>query len=198
MLDDIPLSSKIKKQSALLIIPILSLIYPTIKHPIDFRGRIEKEPVQVTKTYSRTLAVAQSDILLTTEHTPEPEPEKKAPVVQKKVKPRVATQAAADVQEGSARQVSVSAYCSVPSQTSGDPFITASGQHVSEEIISTNSLPFGTKVSFPDIPSLAGKVFVVGDRMSKRYWNHADIWMPTCEQAVQFGRRTSTMVVLSQ
>jgi 3D (Asp-Asp-Asp) domain-containing protein len=47
------------------------------------------------------------------------------------------------------------------------------------------------------IPELYGdKVFVVRDRMNSRYYNRADIWMETKEEARQFGIKRSVKMVI--
>lgn len=91
--------------------------------------------------------------------------------------------------------LTVTAYSSTVDQTDADPFTTASGAHVRDGIIAHNLLPFGTEVRFPDY--YGDKIFVVEDRMNARYGgNMADIWMPTREQAKQWGVRIVKMEVL--
>jgi 3D (Asp-Asp-Asp) domain-containing protein len=90
--------------------------------------------------------------------------------------------------------IAVTAYSSTPDQTSGDPFITASGTRVRDGIIAANFLPIGTKVRFPE--KFGNKIFVVEDRMSQRYWYHADIWMETREQAKEWGVKHITVEIL--
>ncbi len=85
------------------------------------------------------------------------------------------------------KTVQASAYNSVPGQTDSTPFITASGTHVRRGVVAANFLPIGTKVTFPDI--YGDEVFVVEDRMNKRYQNNVDIWMEDIGDARQFGRR---------
>lgn len=87
----------------------------------------------------------------------------------------------------------VSAYNSAPNQTDSTPCITASGLNVceraAEDIIATNylHLPFGTKVRFPEL--YGDKVFLVHDRMNRKYSNTMDIWMQDYDTARQFGRQ---------
>jgi 3D (Asp-Asp-Asp) domain-containing protein len=88
----------------------------------------------------------------------------------------------------------VTAYSSTPDQTDGDPFITASGKRVRDGIIAANFLPMYTKVRFPDI--YGNKVFVVEDRMNRRYYYRADIWMETRAQAKHFGLRNIRIEIL--
>ncbi|MDP2648008.1 MAG: hypothetical protein Q8P35_02095 [Candidatus Yanofskybacteria bacterium] len=90
--------------------------------------------------------------------------------------------------------VSLSGYSSTPDQTDDSPFITAKGTYVRDGIVAANFLPFGTAIK---IPSLYGdKIFVVEDRMNKRYWLNVDIWFPERETAKQLGRRTVAIEVL--
>ncbi len=81
--------------------------------------------------------------------------------------------------------VTVTAYSSTPDQTDDSPFITANGTWVHDGTLAANFLRFGTKVRFPDYSG--DKVYVVEDRMNQRYTYRADIWMPTREEAKQFG-----------
>jgi 3D (Asp-Asp-Asp) domain-containing protein len=94
--------------------------------------------------------------------------------------------------------VTLTAYSSTPDQTDDTPFVTAMNTPVREGVVAANFLPFGTKIK---IPKLFGeKVFVVEDRMNKRYSDpknpYLDIWYPDRELALRFGVRTATVVVL--
>lgn len=91
-------------------------------------------------------------------------------------------------------RVSVSAYSSDPWQTDDTPFITASGSHVRDGIIAANFLPFGTKVRFPHI--FGDKVFVVEDRMNKRYPYKMDVWMEHTSEARKFGVKYAEVQIL--
>lgn len=82
-------------------------------------------------------------------------------------------------------KVSMTAYSSTPGQTDSTPFITANGSHVRDGIVATNFLPFGTKVKIPEV--FGDKVFSVEDRMNARYYYKIDVWMPTYEEAKNFG-----------
>jgi 3D (Asp-Asp-Asp) domain-containing protein len=66
---------------------------------------------------------------------------------------------------------------------------------VRDGIIATNFLPFGTAVKIPEI--YGDKVFVVEDRMNKRYWQNIDIWFPDRETALEFGRKQIVIEVIS-
>lgn len=81
--------------------------------------------------------------------------------------------------------VPVSAYSSTPDQTDDSPFIMASGNHVYDGAVAANFIPLGTKVRFPDL--YGDKVFVVEDRMNKRYPYKMDVWMETRSEALKFG-----------
>lgn len=82
------------------------------------------------------------------------------------------------------------AYSSTPDQTNGDPFITASGQRVADGIVANNCLPFGTEVK------INGKLYRVQDRMAARYGcSSFDVWHPTRQSAIQFGRQTAIVEV---
>jgi 3D (Asp-Asp-Asp) domain-containing protein len=87
------------------------------------------------------------------------------------------------------RMVLMTAYNSEKAQTDDSPCTTATGfnvcKHGKEDTIAANFLKFGTKVK---IPALYGdKVFIVRDRMNKRYSNKVDIWMTSRTKALQFG-----------
>lgn len=91
--------------------------------------------------------------------------------------------------------VPVTAYSSTPEQTSGNPFITASGAHVADGTIAANFLAFGTKVRFPEYSG--DKIYTVQDRMSSRYWERADIWFANTWEARRFGVRNLTIEILN-
>lgn len=90
--------------------------------------------------------------------------------------------------------IPVTAYSSTPGQTSGNPFITASGSHVRDGVVAANFLPIGTKVRFPDY--YGNKVFIIEDRMHQRYWQKADIWMTSRQLAKDWGVRYTTIEIL--
>ncbi len=81
--------------------------------------------------------------------------------------------------------VTVTGYSSTYEETDDTPFITASGDFVSDGVVAANFLPLGTKIR---IPSLFGdKVFEVKDRMNERYFYRIDVWFPDKESALRFG-----------
>lgn len=85
-------------------------------------------------------------------------------------------------------QLTVTAYSSTPDQTSGNPFITASGERVRDGIIAYNHLPLGTKVRFPEV--FPEKNFVIKDRLPEGASTYlADMWVPTREEAKQWGAK---------
>jgi 3D (Asp-Asp-Asp) domain-containing protein len=92
-------------------------------------------------------------------------------------------------------EVWITAYASVPQETSDHPFITASGERVRDGIVAANFLPFGTEI---EIPSLFGdKVFTVEDRMNRKFSGRVDIWMPSVNDAIDFGIRHAQVVILN-
>jgi len=103
--------------------------------------------------------------------------------------------------DGSAREmvIVVTAYSSTKDQTDASPCTTANGynvcQHNTENVIAANFLPFGTRVTFPEV--FGEKEFIVQDRMHPRYHNRADIWMKSRVAAKQFGVKRMKMVVIA-
>ncbi|HBV33598.1 TPA: hypothetical protein DIC39_04010 [Patescibacteria group bacterium] len=91
-------------------------------------------------------------------------------------------------------RVTVSAYSSTVDQTDDTPFITASGEVVRDGIVAANWLPLGAHIRIPEV--YGDKVFVVEDRMNKRYSNRLDIWMPTRDDAKAWGLQYVTIEVL--
>ncbi len=89
--------------------------------------------------------------------------------------------------------IPVSAYNSLPNQTDSTPFHTADGTHVRDGLIAANFLPLDTRVRFPEL--YGDKVFIVKDRMNKRYNYKADIWMEHYDDAIQFGVHRTTIEI---
>jgi len=96
--------------------------------------------------------------------------------------------------------VVVTAYSSTPDQTDSTPCITANGHNLCTQheeqgegnTIAANFLRFGKQVRLPEF--FQDKVFVVRDRMNERYgYGRIDVWMPTREEAKQFGVRILEM-----
>jgi 3D (Asp-Asp-Asp) domain-containing protein len=93
--------------------------------------------------------------------------------------------------------VQVSAYNSEVAQTDASPFITANGTHVRDGIVAANHLPFNTALKFKNCGGIDGdKIFIVTDRMNKRYQNNVDIWMEQKTDAVKFGRRSCQIEII--
>ncbi len=100
------------------------------------------------------------------------------------------------MEEGIKRmQLHITAYSSTPDQTDDTPFITAAGTHVRDGIVATNALPMYTRVKIPEL--FGEKVFVVEDRMNRRFQDRMDIWMPDRASAQKFGINTAEVVVLN-
>ncbi len=90
------------------------------------------------------------------------------------------------------------AYNSDIYQCDDTPCITANGfnvcEHGIEDTIAANFLKFGTKVKIPD--HFGDRVFVVRDRMNRRYTNRVDIWMLEKQDAKQFGVKYGRIEIL--
>lgn len=81
--------------------------------------------------------------------------------------------------------VTTTAYSSTIDQTDDTPFITAKNTFVRDGVVAANFLPFGTRIRIPQI--FGDKVFIVEDRMNKRYWKRIDIWMKSRSLAKNYG-----------
>jgi len=90
----------------------------------------------------------------------------------------------------------VTAYSSSPDETSGDPFITASGARTESGVLAHQYLPFGTKVRFPD--QFGEKIFVVQDRLHERHtsYYHFDMWSFSKAEAKVWGARQIRVEIL--
>jgi len=86
------------------------------------------------------------------------------------------------------------AYSSTYDQTDSTPFITAYNTQVREGIVAANFLEKGTQIMFPEI--FGSQVFVVEDKMHKRFKYRVDIWMSSTEQAKEFGVKKAKMIIL--
>ena len=91
-------------------------------------------------------------------------------------------------------EITVTGYSSSIDETDGDPFTTASGKSVRDGIVATNLLPFGTRVRIPE--EFGDKVFVVEDRMHRRFPNRLDIWFPSKNEAWDFGKKNLEIEIL--
>jgi len=87
----------------------------------------------------------------------------------------------------------VYAYNSEVSQCDDTPFITASGYDLRNggNIVANNCYPFGT------IIRIGERTYRVEDRLNSRYdcstW---DIWMPTYEEAISWGKKIKEIIIL--
>lgn len=96
--------------------------------------------------------------------------------------------------ENAPKTVWITAYSSTPEETDDTPYITASMTEVRDGVVAANFLPIGTKIK---IPKLFGeKIFTVEDRMHHRKKNFVDIWMPSQEEAIDFGIAKATIVIV--
>jgi 3D (Asp-Asp-Asp) domain-containing protein len=92
----------------------------------------------------------------------------------------------------------ITAYNSDPAQTDDTPCITANGfdvcEHGQEDTIAANFLKFGTKIRIPEL--YGDRIFVVRDRMNKRYTSRIDIWMKNKSDARSFGVQVAKIEVV--
>ena len=109
-----------------------------------------------------------------------------------------------------ALDVVMTAYSSTVDQTDDSPFITSTNQRVrfgivavSRDLLSTE-LPYGTQLKIVDIknnPRRCGGytpdvILEVQDTMHKRKRQQIDIWMPSRQDAIQWGRCEATVQVI--
>ncbi len=124
------------------------------------------------------------------ENTPEPTP---VPTPVQKAKTIKTTSKTTPV---TTYMVMASAYSSTPDQTDDTPFVTAWGTQVRDGIIAANFLPFGTLVKMPEL--YGDKIFIVEDRMNRRYTFKIDIWFPERGQAMEFGNKKVKIEVVAK
>ncbi|MDP2708798.1 MAG: hypothetical protein Q8O93_01985 [bacterium] len=95
-------------------------------------------------------------------------------------------------------QTVITAYNSEIGQTDDSPCITANNfnvcEHGIEDTIAANFLPFGAKVKIPDL--FGDRIFVVRDRMNRRYSNRVDVWMLERPDALNFGVKVAKIEVI--
>jgi len=108
-------------------------------------------------------------------------------------------------------EVTLTAYASTVAQTDATPTVTATGQPVRPGIVAVSrdlletQLPYGTHVRVKEIRSdeegcggyPTSTVFEVQDTMAADIINQVDIWMPTQEEAVNWGSCVATLEVVS-
>jgi len=139
-----------------------------------------------------------SDSVEKVEATPTPTPIKEAQLLSGNT--LIASQSPANTKAVKATKpityvVPATAYSSTPDQTDSTPFITASGTHVRDGVAAANFLPIGTVFRIPDL--YGDKIFIVEDRMNKRYTYRVDIWFPTRQAAKNFGLKTIKIEIVS-
>ncbi len=92
------------------------------------------------------------------------------------------------------------AYNSEAAQTDDSPCITANGfnlcEHGIEDTVAANFLPMGTKIRIPDL--FGDRIFVVRDRMNKRYSDRVDVWMLNKADAIKFGVKKAKIEILEE
>jgi 3D (Asp-Asp-Asp) domain-containing protein len=93
-------------------------------------------------------------------------------------------------------EIFVTGYSSSVDETDSTPFITASGETVRDGIVATNFLPFNTKIKIPEI--FGNKIFVVKDRMNRRFTDKMDIWFASKDLAKQFGKKKLQVQVIEE
>ncbi len=91
--------------------------------------------------------------------------------------------------------VTVTAYSSTPDQTDDDPFTMANGHRVHAGAIAANFLSFGTRIMIPEL--YGNKIFIVEDRMNKRFPNRIDIWFPNRKTVDDFGVQTLKIQIIN-
>lgn len=91
-------------------------------------------------------------------------------------------------------EVMVTAYTSRPEETDETPYLTASGSHVRDGIVASNFLPIGTLIRISEY--FGDKVFIVEDRMNRRYDKRIDIWFNDLNKAKEFGVKFTKIEVL--
>ncbi len=92
-------------------------------------------------------------------------------------------------------RVALTAYSSHPDETDDTPFLTASGTETRDGVIAANFLPFGTMIRIPEL--FGDKVFIVEDRMHRKFSKRVDIWMPSKKEALMFGKAISEIEILN-
>ncbi|MDP3731007.1 MAG: 3D domain-containing protein, partial [bacterium] len=67
--------------------------------------------------------------------------------------------------------------------------------HVRDGVVAANFLPLGTIIKIPEI--FGDKVFVIEDRMNKRYDYRIDLWFSTRAEAKEWGVRKIKIEIVS-
>lgn len=96
------------------------------------------------------------------------------------------------------RKYVITAYNSEVGQCDNTPCVAANGfnvcEHGIEDSVATNMFNFGTKIRIPEL--FGDRVFVVRDRMNKRYTNRIDVWMKKKSHAKMLGVQYANVEVL--
>jgi 3D (Asp-Asp-Asp) domain-containing protein len=167
------------------------LVAAVLFYPLSIKA--DTLPVSSSSTASSTVSIAPMAPIA----IPKPPKPAKPKVVILDGAPAASIAQTAPVAQATdinSKSIWLTAYASVPDETSNHPFITASGANVADGIVAANWLPFGTQVQ---IPALFGdKVFTVEDRMNAKFNDRLDIWMPSVSQALNFGLRQAQVVIL--
>lgn len=94
----------------------------------------------------------------------------------------------------------ITGYNSDPRQTDDTPCLTANNfnvcQHGVEDTVAANFLKFGTKIRIPE--AFGNRIFVVRDRMNRRYPGSVDVWMLDHSDALSFGRKSLKIEILEE
>jgi len=89
----------------------------------------------------------------------------------------------------------VTVYNSLPEQTSGDPFIMATGERVFDGAIAANCLPFNTRLRMPELSG--DKVYIVKDRLAAdKTCFVIDIWQDHTLNYPSFGSPITKIEIL--
>lgn len=206
------LSKKDKKY--FLIIILLSLVHNLIVFPAQAKDTEDYSEVSIVKTSSQKTIIKKPDTEIvrfeqlknnTQDNTLEVVKdfrlvdEKKLAKEPSRTAFKIASINNSDLPDNKgSRVVSLTAYNSEVGQTDGDPCTTANGFNLCkngvEDSVAANFLPFGTKIMIPDL--FGDKVFVVRDRMNRRFSNRVDVWMLERSDALKFGVRHAEIVIL--
>lgn len=96
--------------------------------------------------------------------------------------------------------VKLTSYTSEVKQCDKSPCITANGynlcKNAKEDSVAANFLPFGTKIRIPDY--FGDRIFIVRDRMNKRFQDRIDIWMISKQKALKFGVKQAKVEILEK
>lgn len=84
----------------------------------------------------------------------------------------------------------ITAYSSTPDQTDSTPFITAYNTKVRKGIVASNEFPKGTQLL------IDGYIYTVEDKMNSKYRYLIDIWMPSREEAKNWGKQIKEIMLL--